>query len=316
MSDITIFPKYITIQAINHTQNYASRNGPTDVRFSKSNIDRYCYFEIIEQIKETNKLRFKIDNGNYVYTHGNDYVHSSNDYNYVKDKNTFELIKLENKGDNIYAIKSTNGNFVTIYDIDGEHKLKAVKTSIDKYCEFKIEEPIIKKEIININYDINNAVIKQTSPEIAARQYVENNSHDSSTISRLGYSYKKSETGTWNNTVGVELTLGMEFSAGIPFVADSTFKIEISSSYTHEWGGSKTIEKEINGQLEVSIPPRKKGTVSVIVSKALLDVPFTYTTKTRYLNGEIIEKNDVKGIYKNLESYLINGDTSELEDIK
>lgn len=190
------------------------------------------------------------------------------------------------------------------------------QSSIDKYCKFKIEEPIIKKDIININYDINKAVVKQTSPEIAARQYVENNSYDGSTISRLGYRYMKSETGTWNNSIGIEITTGMEFSAGVPFIADTTFKIEISTSYTHEWGGSKTIEKEINGQLEVSIPPRKKGTVSVIVSKATLDVPFTYTTKTRYLNGEIIEKKDIKGIYYNLESYIINGDTSELEDIK
>lgn len=294
MSDITLFPKYITIYDKNHSKKYASRNGPEEIKFTKDEIDQYCYLNVFEQINGTNKIKLKLDNGNYVYTHSNQYIHSGG------NASVFELIKLENEGENIYAIKSSNGNFVAVYDKNGMHNLKADRNSIDRYCKFKIEEPIIKKEIINIKYDISKAVIKQTSPEIAARQNVENNSYDSNTISRIGYSYKKSETGTWNNTVGVELTVGM------------SFEVQISTSYSHEWGGSKTIEKEINGQLEVSIPPRKKGTVSIIVSKASMDVPFTYTIKTRYLNGEIVERKDINGIYRNLESYLIQGDTSEL----
>lgn len=310
-SDITIFPKYITIYDKNHSSKYASRDGPDGVKFTKNEIDQYCYLNVYEQIDKTNKIKLKLDNGNYVFTHSNQYIHSGG----INNVTDFELIKLENEGDNIYAIKSTNGNFVSVYDKSGMHHLRADRNSIDKYCRFKIEEPIIKKEIINIKYDISKAVIKQTSPEISARQNVENNSYDSNTISRIGYVYKKSETGTWNNTVGVELTIGMSFEAGIPFIASANFEIQISTSYSHEWGGSKSIEKEINGQLEVSIPPRKKGTVSIIVSKASMDVPFTYTTKTRYLNGEIVEKNDINGIYRNLESYLIQGDTSELMPI-
>lgn len=306
MSDITLFPKYITIYDKNHSKKYASRNGPEEIKFTKDEIDQYCYLNVFEQINGTNKIKLKLDNGNYVYTHSNQYIHSGG------NASVFELIKLENEGENIYAIKSSNGNFVAVYDKNGMHNLKADRNSIDRYCKFKIEEPIIKKEIINIKYDISKAVIKQTSPEIAARQNVENNSYDSNTISRIGYSYKKSETGTWNNTVGVELTVGMSFEAGVPFIASANFEVQISTSYSHEWGGSKTIEKEINGQLEVSIPPRKKGTVSIIVSKASMDVPFTYTIKTRYLNGEIVERKDINGIYRNLESYLIQGDTSEL----
>lgn len=306
MSDITLFPKYITIYDKNHSKKFASRNGPEEIKFTKDEIDQYCYLNVYEQINGTNKIKLKLDNGNYVYTHSNQYIHSGG------NASVFELIKLENEGENIYAIKSSNGNFVAVYDKNGMHNLKADRNSIDRYCKFKIEEPIIKKEIINIKYDISKAVIKQTSPEIAARQNVENNSYDSNTISRIGYAYKKSETGTWNNTAGVELTVGMSFEAGVPFIASANFEVQISTSYSHEWGGSKTIEKEINGQLEVSIPPRKKGTVSIIVSKASMDVPFTYTTKTRYLNGEIVEKNNINGIYRNLESYLIQGDTSEL----
>lgn len=315
-SDITIFPKYITIFDKNHSKNYASRNGPDEVKFTKGEIDKYCYFEIYEQIEGTNKIKIKLDNDNYVFTHDNEYIHSSNDYNYVKGKDIFEFIKIEINGEdeNTFAIKSTNGNFVAVYDKNGKHNLKADRGSIDKYCKFKIEEPIIKKEIINVKYDINKAVINQTSPEFAGRQYVENSS-DSSSLSKIGYRYMKSETGTWNNTFGIDITRGMEFSAGVPFVADVKLNIQISTSYSHEWGGSKTIEKEINGSLEVNIPKRKKGTVSIVVSKASLDVPFTYTTKTRYLSGEIVIKDEMSGVYKNLESYIINGNISELEDI-
>lgn len=311
MEDITILPKYITIYDKNHSGKYASRNGPDEIKFTKDEIDQYCYLNVYEQISGTNKIKLKLDNGNYVFTHSNQYIHSGG----IKDVTIFELIKLENEGEDIFAIKSSNGNFVAVYDKNGKHNLKADRNSIDKYCKFKIGEPIIKKEIIDVKYDITKAVIKQTSPEIAARQYVENNSYDSSTISRIGYVYKKSETGTWNNTVGVEITIGMSFEAGVPFIASANFEIQISTSYSHEWGGSKSIEKEINGQLEISIPPRKKGTVSLIVSKASMDVPFTYTTRTRYLNGEIVEKNNINGIYRNLESYLIQGDTSELTPI-
>lgn len=211
MSDITLFPKYITIYDKNHSKKYASRNGPEEIKFTKDEIDQYCYLNVYEQIDGTNKIKLKLDNGNYVYTHSNQYIHSGG------NASVFELIKLENEGENIYAIKSSNGNFVAVYDKNGMHNLKADRNSIDRYCKFKIEEPIIKKEI--------------------------------------------------------------------------------------------------NGQLEVSIPPRKKGTVSIIVSKASMDVPFTYTTRTRYLNGEIVEKNNINGIYRNLESYLIQGDTSELTSI-
>lgn len=351
-SDIVIFPKFITIKDINHSKKYASRIGPFGVEFAKDDLDEYCYFEVIEQINGTNKIKLKLDNGNIVHLFKsnddnkkyltkntvfknlgntipmttridvNNYIHSSKDYDLYKDNDIFEFIKLENDGSNIFAIKSVNNNnFVSVwdtkfpYDDEVKHMLKPDKKSIDKYCKFKIEEPYIKKEIINIKYYLDKANTKESTPEIAAKKYAENYNHDKDLVITLGYSYKKSETGTWNNSAGVELTSEITFSAGIPFIVSNELKLGLTASYTREWGSSKTTEKEINGNLQVSIPPRRKGNVTISVSKAIIDVPFKYTTRTKYLNGHIETKEDIDGIYNNLESYNINADTSELKDL-
>lgn len=307
MENITIIPKFFTI--VNLTSNrFASRNGGSEIKFTKHSIDQYCYMRLIKQIEGTNKIIFAMDNGRIVCTYPSEYVHSTDNIN--DPSAIFEFIRLE---DGNFAMRASNGKFVSAYDLGGITSLKACKVVIDKFCRFKIEEPYYKKQIVRVDYDLAKATIKDETPISAGSLHVENKSSEPSS-STVTYSFEKSVEGTWNNTVGTELTVATSFSAGVPFIADTKLEISVTASASHSWGGSEGKRTTFSGQVSTTVPPMKKGVLKAMVANATMVVPFSYRTKTWYNNGEIIEKNE-KGSYVNLESYNIYVNNDQLNDI-
>jgi hypothetical protein len=178
----------------------------------------------------------------------------------------------------------------------------------------EVGEPLLKKEIVKIEYNLDAWKKTEVTPEVALSASVQNPG-TADVTQTLSYEYTKSEQGTWNNSAGVEIGVATAFSAGIPLIGEVGVEISTQASYNHEWGGSTGKEKKISSNTQVVVPARSKGKVKVIVKKALLSLPFSYTERRTYLNGKVEESVVKTGIYQNVESYDVDVQTYDFAPI-
>ncbi|CAO3651170.1 unnamed protein product [Cunninghamella echinulata] len=311
---IVVLPKYFVLKSTWESELYASRYSNGEITnmffFCKNKPDEHCYLELVHQ--NENRFSFKMEDGSYVYQDGATLKGN-------RDKKTeFELIALKN---NLFALKGSNGKYLRSFNpMKNIIPVAGVffgigyvdKNIIDEECHFQIDEPYYQKEIIRLDYDLKNAVSKPGNPIVAGTHKVEPKGYtEEATIT---FRYTKSEVGTWNNSVGKELSLTTGFEAGVPSVVSTKFELSVSISQQREWGGSKGKEITVEGSSKITVPANKKGLIKFMVSQAVLTVPFTYVTKTWYNDGKIIERSET-GKYVNVESYNTYTTNEELHGI-
>ena len=180
-------------------------------------------------------------------------------------------------------------------------------------CIFTVSEPIISKEIISVVYDLPNALMSDVPPLIALNTTVRNDSETSDIQQTLTYSYMRSKVGTWNNMAGVEIGAEVSFSAGVPFIGSADFTLSVTTSYSHEWGGSEGTEETVSSSTQITVPAGKKGKATVLVKRKKIDVSFTCKEKIRYKDGKT-KINDKRGVYQNIESYTVDVQAGDWED--
>lgn len=212
-------------------------------------------------------------------------------------------------GDNKLCLQAYNGKFIGLSYLYGINYLLPNQSSINQYSSFEVGEPLVKKEIIHINYDLPLALKTEVTPDVVMEAKVSNPSLQ--TVSQtLSYEYTKSEEGTWNNSAGVEVGVATTFKAGIPFLAEGEIEVSVTGSYSHEWGGSTGIEKKITSSTQVNLNPQSEGTARVTVKKALISIPFSYIERRTYLDGTVEDREVKTGVYENVESYYVEVDVT------
>ena len=87
----------------------------------------------------------------------------------------------------------------------------------------------------------------RNDPVSLGRQVVQNECPSILTCSPQTNTFEVSETTTktssWSHTAGVAIEVGVEFSVGVPFFAESTASISITGSYEHTWGTEESTEQ-------------------------------------------------------------------------
>lgn len=199
-------------------------------------------------------------------------------------------------------------HFLCVYWCRKRNNVAANIRSLNKYSLMEVGEPILRKEIINIQYDVDSFEKTEVTPEVALRTTVKNDG-TADVTQTLAYEYTKSVEGTWNNSAGIEIGVAATFKAGIPLLAETEIEISTKASYSHEWGGSTSTEKKISSSTQVVVPARSKGKAKVIVKKALISVPFSYTERRTYLNGKTEDVIVKTGVYENVEAYDVDVQT-------
>lgn len=93
-------------------------------------------------------------------------------------------------------------------------------TNITYKSRFQITEAVLKTEITDIKYDLDNAVIDtDVPPTIALRTMVKNDSDDTGSQT-LAFSYAHCKTGTWSDTRGLTIGTQTSFKADVPLLVE------------------------------------------------------------------------------------------------
>lgn len=308
-SEQIIFPPVITLKGDNG--QYASRiHRTTDsIEFAKPEVDQHCYFRVHQL--PGNKIALKADNGCWVSRFFRDDCHR---IEAVKTEIDIycQFQVFQGKENEIY-LKADNGYFLSRMHRGFEY-VEAAKAVIDKHCLLIVGEPLLKKEILNVDYKLNEAEITNLDA-LACLNTTIRNEGGADVTQTLQYTYSKSEVGTWNNSAGIEIGVSTAFKAGVPLLAEGKIEVSVNASYTHEWGGSSGTEKNISSSTQVVVPSKTEGKAKVLIRRAIIDIPFTYKVRRTFLSGMVEEQTIKTGKYQNVESYFVDVQTYDFKKL-
>ena len=218
---------------------------------------------------------------------------------------SFTLLDIGDSEPGTFVFRASNGKFLVL-KVNAKNR---VVLGGFQDAKIKIGDPTIKKLISNIEYDLESSTIADLTPEVALKTTVRNDSQSNSTQA-LTYLYLVSHTGSWTNAIGVALPSSAVGGAKVPCLVDGT--IITSENYSHVELCSNVETKTATSS--VSVPASTRGVATVLIYKALIQVPFTYTEAVWYRSGEYSEATK-SGTYSNVVTYGVDVELTDLISI-
>jgi hypothetical protein len=289
------------IYLMNSDGQYYSCSGGV-VTVEKTFPDSSCMVTVEYLPNNPNEFYLRTCEGAYFQYHklprkGNHIDHKVNPKEPKKRPITFSLLDLEEE--DTFIFRSSNGAFMTLR-VNAKNR---ITLGGFEHAKIKVGDPAIKKLITNLAYDLETSTITDLSPEVVLKTAVRNDS-PSDSFQTITYSYIVSNIGSWTNRVGAALPPNVVGSQ-IPCLVDGI--IAIAQNYSEML--SKFETKTATSTISVSA--KTKGVATVLIYKAIIHVPFTYTEQIWYQSGSF-EKLSKQGAYKSNVTYGVDIELTDL----
>ncbi|MCL7034234.1 hypothetical protein MKW94_007285 [Papaver nudicaule] len=205
---------------------------------------------------------------------------------------SFQPIKVD---DDIIALRSLGNNMFCRSCKDGD----------DKYC-LKADAPTISRDT---HFKEDGRIYDETMITMASGDVV-NRTNVADTVD-LKFSYQDTRTSSWNFSGSLTLGVTCEMEAGIPFICDG--KVELSGSVTMGVQHTTTTTTTRLGETvyKVNVPAHTSVKVNLKATKGKCDVPYSYTQRDTYINGETETYKKDDGVFTGTNCYHLSYHTEE-----
>ena len=279
------------------------------VSFTKTVPDETC--EVLVEYLTTTSEEFYLRawTGAYFQYHHSKPTHVEHKKPF-KEKSAIRFTAVDIE-DQKFVFRTSNGKFIQ----PESNEKNRIGLGGYQNAGIKIGDPTIKRVISNITYNVNSATITELSPEVALKITIRNNSPLNTYSQSLKFSYDKSTMGTWKNqSTKTRLDLKSLSMVEIPCLSDGRIDSTFTQNESHNsFRGAKVETKKVD--TSIAVPTRKKGVATVLIHKAVINVPFTYDEAIWYRGGGHDDKRGKKGVYNNLESYGMEIRSTDMIDI-
>ncbi|KAI5008876.1 hypothetical protein ZWY2020_009924 [Hordeum vulgare] len=225
------------------------------------------------------------------------WIWADSDGSDTSSTNTDILFKVTT-GSNFIALKNLGNNkFCKLLTAEGKVGcLNACVDSITEETKLQCYEPVITRDIYEVNFHLHDAKIYTRGIKGLEDQTVENTT-TSTEKTEVSFTYLNTVESTWSSTVSTKMAMSINFTAGIPEVLAGQIEVssEFSGSYT--WGATDSKTEQVNKGVSVEVPPMKKVTVSTIASDGFCNIPFSYKQMDTLYNGEKVIRKFNDGMY-------------------
>jgi hypothetical protein len=293
------------IYLINSAGHYYSLDKGA-VTLNKTFPDKSC--EVTVEYLDSNPDEFYLRtcDGGYFQYHRQKKKDSHIDHKptkkFPKNPIPFSLLDLDEK--DTFVFRSSKGKFMTL-DVNAKNRIELGGFA---HAKIRVGDPALKKLITNFAYNLELSTISDLTPEIAVKTTLRNDSLSDSTQA-LTYNYLVSHLGSWKNQIGASLS-PKSIGAKIPSLVDGA--IVLAENYSHVELLSKAETKTATSS--VSVPARTRGVATVLIYKAVIQVPFTYTEAVWYQSGGF-EERFKSGAYSNTVTYGVDVEITDLISI-
>ena len=110
-----------------------------------------------------------------------------------------------------------------------------------------------------------------------------------------------SNSSSFEHQHGFQITVGTEFKAGFPCLAEGKVSVEVSTSHSWTWGETETYGQSYQAEFPVTAPPRSTVIAKALVWQQKLDVPYEMVIELG--DGEIVKST---GIWKGVSTFNIH----------
>ncbi|KAK4254440.1 hypothetical protein QN277_009824 [Acacia crassicarpa] len=188
------------------------------------------------------------------------------DSNDTTNNNSNTLFWPKKVGNNVIALCNLgNKNFckrlATMCNINSRN---AGVSTISKEAQMEVEELVISREIYNVNFRLSDSRIHSQNVLTIATQDAINVTPIPKNV-KLKFSYKKTESSTWDASVSLKLGVKANFKAGVPFIVGGKIEILTEFSGAYKWGETKETSNIVETECKVIVPPMTTVRVSLLV---------------------------------------------------
>nr|AML47770.1 putative agglutinin [Triticum aestivum]AOZ21512.1 putative agglutinin protein [Triticum aestivum] len=238
---------------------------------------------------------------NWIWADSTDTTHNNRD----------TLFKVTTGPDFIALRNLGNNNFCKRLTTEGKYDcLNAAVGSITAEVKMRCIEPIVSRDIYDVDFRLGEAKIYTNGIEGLDSQIVENMT-TTTNKTKMIFTYTNTVQSTWSSTVSLKIGVKTKFKSGIPFVVDGEVEVSTEFSGSYTWGGAKSDTKVVSKQIDVEVPPMKKVTVKAIGSNGLCDIPFSYKQRDILTNGDEVIQEFTDGMYFGVKTSSITFHTKE-----
>jgi hypothetical protein len=186
------------------------------------------------------------------------------------------------------------------------------RSYIDDATPMTIEEPVVRRTVRNVIYDLEKAIITDLQPLVIAEHIASNNSSYKNDVS-VNYTHSYTRTKSWNHSLSVTVGVETEFKCGVPFIAEGKISVSVETSYTGQWGTSEETTDSISGVVTVKdVDPGKSVKVYVHGERSKLTVPFRYEQVDYFSDGTKSTKILDDGVFYGVSEYTTGWETSDI----
>jgi len=190
--------------------------------------------------------------------------------------------KDDSSGRQRWTLHKVSAGVYNIIVFDGVDDLKFLSCTADGKVDLWNEDDGSGRQrwkltvpVAYVNFDLEKGIIFSTTPEVLAEQTLRNMSSVTQSMT-FQVSETVTETSTFSNNSGGSVKIGSTIKCGVPCVSNKTICKELTVSYSHTWGKTETISKQVTSSFPLVAPPGKTVVCKAIVTEAKLRVPYVF----------------------------------------
>lgn len=122
----------------------------------------------------------------------------------------------------------------------------------------------------------------------------------------LSKSVSTTKTSSWENTLGLKITVGAKGKYGVPFVSEGEVSLAVEASEAFKWGESTSKADTIQISVPLTVPPHQKYEAVAEIQPVSMSLDYTMTGEFHFRSGASV-KGTVKGKYTSKNSYQASG---------
>uniref|UniRef100_A0A3Q1G2K8 Natterin-3-like n=1 Tax=Acanthochromis polyacanthus TaxID=80966 RepID=A0A3Q1G2K8_9TELE len=156
----------------------------------------------------------------------------------------------------------------------------------NSYQVLTTNENTVSQQIENVVYNTDKSKIVHYPPEIIRKTAI-TNCECTPVVKTDSLSKTYQVEQRWDNTYSVKFGVKTSIKTGIPFIAEG--EIEISTDVTLQFSRGGSVVESITDtvSVELSAPPNRTCTATMMRYKQKLDIPYTAQLSRKYGTGEV-----------------------------
>ncbi|KMT20606.1 hypothetical protein BVRB_1g005860 [Beta vulgaris subsp. vulgaris] len=310
LDSLAMLPKYVAFKGDNG-KYLAARpiKGHKWLKYDSTNpLERRVHHECITL--PNGNVRLKSYTYNFWKRQGDDWIMCSSDEPVTNRNTLFRPVRQDNQGNTIALKNLGNDKYCNRHRATSNPKkkstLRATASTVVPRAVMQVEEIVKEREIYDVDYRVEDARMYDVGLANNIRKSANNLSETNEATATLTFTYTKMTRETFSSSHSWKVKVSIQMKARIPVLVKGTIRLDASYEGSTAWSKTKETTEEISSSVRVVVPPRTTTTITMLIGRGSIDVPYSYTQRDILYDGRVVKNRMHDGIFSGLNTEMID----------